>query len=112
VGIRFTCGASNKTATLLYIGDNAQKKQYRSILSFDTQYLPDNAAITKVTLKVKKQGITGGGNPINSFKGFFIDIKRGFSGTTAKLQASDFQDYADKSYGPIKPALKNGWYTL
>jgi uncharacterized repeat protein (TIGR02543 family) len=102
----------NQGATTFILGDNAQKKQYRSILSFSTKGLPDNAVITKVTLKVRKQGVTGGGNPVNLFQGILVDFKKGFFGSAPGLLASDFQAKASKSYGPFKPALKNGWYTL
>ncbi len=104
-------GALNATATTLRLGDNAQKKQFRSILSFSTKGLPDKAVVTKVTLKVKKQGIVGGSNPVNLFQGFMVDIKKGLFGTSA-LQASDFQARASKSIGPFKPALVNGWYAI
>jgi hypothetical protein len=105
-------GTLNKAAATIYIGDNAQKKQYRSILSFSTKDLPDKAMITKVTLKVKKQGIVGGGNPVNAFQGFIVDLKKGFFGSVTGLQKSDFQIGADESYRPFKPALQNGWYTI
>jgi hypothetical protein len=105
-------GICNNTDTILIVGDNAQKRQYRSILSFSTRGLPDNAEITKVTLKVKKQSIIGGGNPINIFQGFMVDVKKGFFGSAAGLQVSDFQATAKKSYGPFKPALSNGWYAI
>jgi hypothetical protein len=105
-------GTVDRIATTLYLGDNAQRKQYRSILSFSTKGLPDDAVITKVTLKVKKQGIVGGGNPANAFQGFIVDVKKGFLGPAAGLQVSDFQAGANKSYGPFKPALSGGWYTL
>jgi hypothetical protein len=105
-------GSLNSGATTIFLGDNAQKKQYRSILSFPTKDLPDNAVITNVTLKVKKQSVAGGGDPVNSFKGFTVDIKTGFFGSAPGLQASDFQAKAIQSYGPFKPALKNGWYTF
>jgi photosystem II stability/assembly factor-like uncharacterized protein len=105
-------GTMNTTAPTLVLGDNAQKKQYRSILSFNTKGLPDNATITKITLKVKKQGVVGGGNPVNTFQGFMVDLKKGYFGSAPGLQASDFQAGADKSYGPFKPALSNGWYTI
>jgi hypothetical protein len=104
-------GTLNKTAATFFLGDNAQKQQYRSILSFSTKGLPDNAVITKVTLKVKKQGIVGGGNPINTFKGILMDVKKGFFGSSAALLVNDFQAKAS-SYGPFKPALKSGWYTI
>jgi hypothetical protein len=101
----------NKTASTFFLGDDAQKKQYRSILSFTTKDLPDNAFITKVTLKVKRQGVVGGGNPVNTFQGFLVDIKKGFFGSAAGLQAGDFQANG-QSYGPFKPALSAGWYSI
>jgi uncharacterized protein YkwD len=105
-------GSANNSATTFYLGDNAAKKQYRGILSFNTgASLPDNAVITGVTLKVKKSAIVGGGNPVTAFGGFIVDIKQGFFGT-ALLQASDFQAAASKSYGPFNTALVGGWYSI
>jgi hypothetical protein len=104
-------GSINSNATTLRLGDDAAKKQYRSILSFSTKGLPDSAVITKVTLKVRKQSITGGGNPITTFQGFMVDIRKGYFGMTA-LQTSDFQATAHKSPGPFKPALSSGWYNI
>jgi hypothetical protein len=105
-------GTLDSTATTIRLGDDKLKKQYRGILSFSTgANLPDDAVITKVTLRVKKQGITGGGNPVTMFQGFMVDIKKGFFGTAA-LQASDFQTAASKSYGPFITALGGGWYSI
>jgi hypothetical protein len=104
-------GSINSTTTTFRLGDNAAKKQYRSILSFATGDLPDDAVITKVTLKVRKQGIIGGGNPVTAFQGFMVDIKKGYFGTSA-LQTTDFQTAASKTYGPFKPALSGGWYSI
>ena len=104
-------GTLNANGTTFYLGDDAAKKQYRSILSFKTGVMPDNAIITAVTLKIKKQGVTGGGNPVTTFQEFMIDIRKGIFGTTT-LQPSDFQTIADKSYGPFKPALVSNWYSI
>jgi hypothetical protein len=104
-------GTLNRTATTLRLGDDAARKQYRVILSFNTSSLPDNAVITKVILKVKKQGITGGGNPVSIFNGFMSDIKKGTFGTSA-LQVGDWQAAAQKSIGPLSPVLTSGWYSL
>jgi hypothetical protein len=105
-------GTMNVAATTFRLGDDAAKKQYRGILSFKTGVgLPDNAVITKVTLKVKKQGITGGGNPVTAFKGFIVDIKKGFFGPAAGLAVTDFQATA-KSYGPFKPTPVSSWYSI
>jgi Zn-dependent metalloprotease len=104
-------GSMNSTTTTLRLGDDAAKKQYRGILSFSTKGLPDDAVITKVTLKVRKQGITGGGNPVTTFKGFMVDIKKDYFGTTA-LQTADFQTAASKTYGPFKTVISGVWYNI
>ncbi|MBI3151172.1 MAG: hypothetical protein HYZ21_03515 [Chloroflexi bacterium] len=104
-------GSKNSAAGLFYLGDNAQKKQYRSILSFNTSALPDNAIITKVTLKLKRQGVVGGGNPVAMFQGFYSDIKTGpFGGVSLALL--DFKSAATMTVGPQSPALSGGWYRL
>jgi hypothetical protein len=105
-------GSLNSTATTFRLGDDAAKKQSRGILSFNTgASLPDDAVITKVTLKVKMQSIVGIGNPIVIFRGFMADIKKGTFGA-ATLQASDFQTAASKSYGPFMTAIFGGWYSI
>jgi len=105
-------GTVNSSATTLRLGDNAAKKQYRSTLSFATGAdLPDNAVITKVTLKVKRQGISGGGDPVAALQGFMVDFRKGSFGQPT-LQAGDFQAAANKSYGPFAPALSSGWYAF
>jgi hypothetical protein len=104
-------GATNSTAITFRLGDDATRKQYRSILSFNTGALPDTAVITGVTLKVKQQAIFGGGNPVTAFQGIVVDIKKGSIGAVA-LQTSDFQAAANKSCGPFKPALGGGWYSM
>ncbi len=107
-------GTINKAAVTFNLGDNAARKQYRGVLSFNTgASLPDTAVIIKVKLKVKQQGVTGGGNPASTFKGFMADIKKGFFGTAAGLQVGDFQPtVASKTYGPFTPALSSGWYSI
>ncbi|GEM_PF-6137477 len=102
-------GSLNATASIFSLGDDKFRRQYRGILSFNTSSLPNNAVITKVILKVKRQGIAGGGNPVTLFQGFMVDIKKGFFGTPA-LQTSDFQAPANKINGPFKPAPVNNWY--
>jgi len=105
-------GLKNTSATTLRLGDSARRQQYRSILSFVTSSLPDDAVLTRVFLNVKKQGIAGGGNPVNTFHGFMVDIKKGFFNTSTSLQSVDFQSKAGKSIGPYKPTLRKNWYSL
>jgi len=104
-------GSKNNSASAIYLGDNAANKQYRSILSFDTSAIPEGATINKVTLKVKKAGVKGGGNPVNIFKGFMIDVKTGEFGV-ATLELGDFKTAGNLTLGPVKPPLVNGWYSL
>ena len=105
-------GAMNSIAATFNLGDDAADRQYRAILSFNTSSLPDNAIITKVTLKVKKNGVVGGGNPLSIFQGFKVDIKNGTFGNSA-LETGDFKAIASKTYGPFNPSLSaSGWYSL
>jgi hypothetical protein len=104
-------GKLNKGASTLNVGDDAANKQYRAMLAFGTAALPDDAVITKVTLKVRRQGVTGGGNPINTFKGFMVDVKKGNFGK-ATLQLADFQTKGSKTLSGLKPKLVGGWYTM
>jgi len=105
-------GSTSASATTFRLGDDASKKQYRAILSFSTSSIPDGAVITGVTLKFRKQGVTGGGDPVAKFNGFMIDMKKGYFGTRTTLQAGDFRASASKTYGAFKPALSGGWYSI
>jgi predicted extracellular nuclease len=106
-------GTMNATAATLSLGDNNQKKQYRSILSFKTSSLPDDATITKVTLKLKHSSVTPAGtNPITLLQGIYVDLRNGFFGTSSALQLTDFNAPVSKTVGPFKPVLTAGWYTI
>ena len=101
----------NTTATTLQIGDDAANKQYRAVLSFATGKIPDNAVITKITLNIMSQGIVGDVDPVNTFQGFSVAVKKGTFGA-AKLEAADFQTVASKAYGSIFLTPVDGWYTF
>ena len=102
-------GSANATGTLR-VGDDAANKQYRSILSFDTSSLPDNAMIHKVTLKIKKAGVVGT-DPLASFGGLLADMQMGSFGTPA-LKPGDFQAAASASAVGHFSAASGGWYQL
>jgi len=105
-------GAMNSTATVFYLGDDISNRQYRSILSFNTSGLPDDAVITKVTLKIKKQGLVGS-NPFNTHQGLLVDIKKPYFGTALALAAHDFQAIASKSaVGTFGTTASSGWYSV
>jgi hypothetical protein len=88
-------GTLNKNATTLRLGDDAANKQYRSILSFDTSALPDNAVITSVTLKFKYAGKTGT-LPFNTHGDLLVDVRTGAFNDNVVLQLGDFKATASK----------------
>ncbi len=105
-------GSLNSGSPTILVGDNRAKKQYRSILAFNTGNLPDNARITSVKLTLTEQAVVGDGNPFSIFQGMLLDIRKGYFGTSP-LQITDFQAAASKSgLGPFIPALVSGKYTI
>lgn len=104
-------GSQDNTGATFNLGDDAGRKQYRGILSFNTSSIPDGAVISRVTLKVKKSAVVGAGNPLSLFQGFMADIKKGPFGTDS-LQISDFQTAANQTFGPFMPSLVNNWYSI
>jgi hypothetical protein len=104
-------GTMNSTASTFYLGDNAKKKQYRAILSFDTSGLPDTAVITRVTLKIKLKA-TVGTSPFTTHGNLLVDIKKGAFGNNNALQLTDFQAAASRNQvGTIKNTPSSGWYS-
>ncbi len=108
-------GSKNSTAATFILGDDSRNRQYRSILSFPTYYLPDSAVITRVILTIKAQGMTGT-NPFTTHGNILVDIRYGPFGFFGPfgikaLQALDFQ--ADSSMGSAAVIPNNpvgGWY--
>lgn len=105
-------GTLNNTAPTFNLGDNNQDRQVRSILSFNTSSLPDNAVIIEASLKIRQQGLVGT-NPFTTHGNILIDIIQGaFSGNNS-LQLSDFQAAPGKTgVGKFTnfPDVNN-WYT-
>jgi hypothetical protein len=83
-------GIVNPTPATFVLGDNARNRQYRSILHFDTSPLPDNAVITGVTLKIKRQSVIGT-DPFTTHGKIAVDIRKGAFSNSGELQATDFQ---------------------
>lgn len=104
-------GVMNSKAATFNVGDDASKRQYRSILSFNTGNIPSNATITGMTLNIKKQASIGAGNPITIFGGFMADIKNNSFGLTT-LQATDFQTAGTITYGPFFVSPFNNIYSI
>ena len=101
----------NYKATVFRVGDDGNRRQYRSVLSFLTTPLPDNAVITKATLKVKLSSSVGKPD-VAAFNGFLVDLIPGFFGTKAFLRTADFQAPGKKTVGPFIPTPSDGWYSF
>ena len=98
-------------ANTFFVGDASNDQQYRSILYFSTGPLPNDAIITGVTLKIKRQGIVGT-NPFNTHGNILVDIRKPFFDTAVDLQAADFQAPADlNAAGTIGHVPGAVWYT-
>lgn len=104
-------GTYNATATSIRAGDDALNRQYRSILSFDTSALPDNAVITSAVLRVRQYGKIIGVNPFNVLGSLRISIRTGVFGSAA-LEASDFQAAPTLTpVGTFSASPVNFWYS-
>ncbi len=82
-------GLLNTDNLICNIGDDAQNRQYRTILHFNTSRIPDNAVITKVTLQYKQLSIVGS-DPYATHGNVWADIKEGFFSNNPGLVVSDF----------------------
>ncbi|MBE2213489.1 MAG: HYR domain-containing protein [Opitutaceae bacterium] len=96
-GVGGAVGVIGPGPNALRAGDDASNRQYRSILTFDTAALPDAATVFAATLRVRR-GALAGKNPFTDWTpapSCVVDIKSGALGTSAGLQAMDFQAAAD-----------------
>jgi M6 family metalloprotease-like protein len=103
-------GALNSVATTFNLGDDAANKQYRAILHFDTSSLPDTAVVTKVTLKIMKQGLVGT-NPFSTHGALKADIRKPYFGASAALLGSHFQATASSPAAAFGATPAGSWYS-
>jgi hypothetical protein len=104
-------GKFDKSATVINVGDDARDRQYRSFLSFNTGSLPDNAVITYVEVKVRKQGVTGT-DPFATHGVLLLEIRNTAFSNNAALQLIDFSAPASSGAVPEQLVLLgSGWCT-
>ena len=105
-------GSLNPSSVDLGVGDDVFNKQYRSIVSFDTSTLPDNAVISKVALRLKSITVVGT-NPFGTHGNLLGDIIKGaFNGLQA-LRLADFAAASSKdgAFIILKSSNTNGWFS-
>jgi len=103
-------GTVNRSETTFNLGDNQKDRQYRSILSFNTLPIPDNAFITYAELRIKRHGQTGT-DPFTTHGDLLLDMRNGAFGSSLNLQPADFA--AKASPGSIQgqvSRLDTNWY--
>jgi hypothetical protein len=106
----------NSNANTFNLGDDAQNRQFRSILHFPTYYLPDNAIVTEVILKIKKQDVVGT-DPFTTHQNISVDIRKGLFVkfnlfNLGALQPDYFQAPADMvSVGTIQNNPVSSWFS-
>jgi hypothetical protein len=101
-----------KDSTLPYVrvGDDEKKRQFRSILAFNTETLDDTAMITTALVKVKKNYVTTG-NIFTQLGMLKMDIRMPYFGQQLNLESNDFSAVSSKDLAvafATTPTL--GWY--
>ncbi len=103
-------GKIDKSSTVIQLGDHVKDKQYRSVLSFNTDSLPDNAIIISAQLKIKRQGVVGT-DPFVTHGLLLLEMTSGAFSNNIALEAGDFS--AAAGAGATKDqitALTSSWY--
>ncbi len=93
----------------LRVGEDAQNRQYRAFLSFDTAALPDDAEITAVKLRVKSARITGS-SPFKRLGELQVEICKPISAFAFGLSAPAFQNSNCARAGTFQPEPNGNWY--
>ena len=103
-------GTLNKSATTFNTGDDPKEKQYRSILSFNTNSLPDNAVILSAQVEIKRQGVVGT-DPFGTHGVLLLEIRNGPFGSGAGLDVGDFSAAAGSGFVQDQfSGLTFSWY--
>ncbi|MEN1680519.1 MAG: right-handed parallel beta-helix repeat-containing protein [Planctomycetota bacterium] len=91
-------GFTSANSSTFRLGDDAQNRAYRKVLSFDTSSLPDNAIVVEATIGITRVGNPVGQIPIGVANSFFgdilVDIATPGFGATNSLTISDWQNPA------------------
>jgi len=82
--------ATTANSSALRVGDATSDRQYKSVVSFDTSSIPDDATIVSATLRLRR-GTSNGTNPFSTHGTCRADVRTGRFSGSARLQTGDFQ---------------------
>jgi uncharacterized delta-60 repeat protein len=103
-------GILNKTATTFNVGDDQRDRQYRSVISFNTASLPDNAIITSAQVNIKRQGLVGT-DPFLTHGKLLLEIRNGLFNNNFELNLSHFAADPSSVTPDTFVGLSYTWYT-
>ena len=104
-------GTLNAQSPTIRVGDDASRRQYYTILSFNTSALPDTAIIEKVILKLTKKSIAGNPAKLASLGGLLINVQGSAFGRPA-LELADIKSPNLSLFGPYRVNPANTFYTF
>jgi hypothetical protein len=103
-------GTLDSTAAFFNVGDDGANRQFRSILHFDTSFIPDAATVTSATLKIKQHSLVGV-DPFTTHGGLRVDLAQPSFGAAA-LELTDFQSVPTAAVvSTFDPTPVNGVYS-
>jgi uncharacterized delta-60 repeat protein len=103
-------GSLNKTASTFNAGDDPRDKQYRSIISFNTSSLPDNATVASAQVIIKRQGLLGT-DPFATHGSLLLEIRNGPFNSDLDLKLGDFGAPPSSSIPESFIPTTFSWYT-
>lgn len=103
-------GTLNRVATTFNVGDDQRDRQYRSIISFNTTSLPDDAVITSAQVNVKRQGLVGT-DPFLTHGKMLLEIRNGLFSNDFDLKLGDFAADPSSVAHDTFVGLTYSWYT-
>ncbi len=89
-GVGGTMNSALADHTAIRAGDDQTDRSYRSVLSFDTQAIPDGATIVSATIKLVRGDQRGA--PFATLGQLRIGAVPGFFGSSANLELADFRN--------------------
>jgi hypothetical protein len=100
----------NSIFPYISVGDDSKNRQIRSILSFNTVSLPDNAVVTYAIIKVKQNKIVGGGNIFSELGALKVYIRSPYFGKWRGLELADFNAVPSRIAASFNPTPNQGWF--